>query len=396
MRALVAIAGLTAALACGERDRPVAPPRAIATSSASGVAREYDPYVALLLEAIRASRAGKIDDALDALVRLEGTSFDFPPDDLELGPLRDDPRYRALVVRMMAREPKTPRSATAFTAGGGLLAEGIAFDPRSGAFFLGSIARRKIVRIDSVANGTVAVRDLVREGQDDLTSVLGMKFDARRNVLWAATNDEKSKPRAASVFAFDPETGALRRRVTTSGAHLFNDVAFDERGNLFVTDSEGGGVYLVPAHVDVLVPFLEPRSFVYPNGIALSDDPPRIFVAHQDGIAVIDRSTKSVRPLAHDARVTLAGIDGLALHGRALLAVQNGLGRPRVVRVELDVAMTRAERVVVLETENPAFHVPTTGVVARGSFFYIANSQIDREESPRDALDDVVILELRL
>ena len=58
------------------------------------------------------------------------------------------------------------------------------------------------------------------------------------------------------------------------------------------------------------------------------------------------------------------GIDGLYADASGLLAVQNGAGRERIVRYRLAPAGDRIEGVDVLESRNPLFRIPTTGVVA--------------------------------
>ena len=355
------------------------------------VAAHPDDGAALYAIAQLEALFGRADASLDALARLDALGWDYPPDDDVFPGVRDTLRYREIAARFASREPRASTSTPAFTiAERGLVPEGIAFDPRSGTFYVSSIARRKVVAIDAQGRA----RDLVRESEHGLMEALGMKVDAARDLLWVASNDEKTGE--SGVFALNPSTGALRRRARLSGGHALNDLAFDERGSLFVTDTIGGGVYLMVPAVDTLLPYLEPGTFLYPNGIALSDAKTRIFVAHLDGIAVVDRTTKRIAPLAHDARVSLGGIDGLALHGNALYAIQNGLGHARVVRFDLDAAMTRVERATPLETANPAFQVPTTGVVANGAFVYVANSQLDVQGGAAEKMREAILLKTAL
>jgi sugar lactone lactonase YvrE len=336
-------------------------------------------------------RRGNTDAALDALAKLDARGWDVPLDDTTFPTLARLPRYRAIAASIAPRATHAATSTPSFTiAERGLIPEGIAFDPRDGTFFVSSIARRKVVAVD--ARGRA--RDLVREGQDGLFGTQGMKVEVARDLLWVASTDDKTGE--SGVFAFDPRSGALRRRALLRGRHEMNDLAFDERGSLFVTDSVGGGVYLMVPASDTLLPYLEAGTFLYPNGIALSDAKARIFVAHIEGVAIIDRTTKSVRPLAHDPHITLGGIDGLALYEHALYAVQNGMGLPRIVRFDLDDAMERVVRMTVLETETPAFEVPTTGVVANGAFHFIANSQLDVADGPAEKLREVIVLKAPL
>src|SRR5207248_1485001 len=91
--------------------------------------------------------------------------------------------------------------------------------------------------------------------------------------------------------------GGIAYDAALAGDHLLNDLAFDERGTLFVTDSNSGELHMLVPAVDQLLPFFERGTFPGANGIALSDARPRIFVAHSRGISIVDRTTKAVRRL---------------------------------------------------------------------------------------------------
>jgi len=96
--------------------------------------------------------------------------------------------------------------------------------------------------------------------------------------------------------------------------------------------------------------------------------------------------------------VTLAGIDGLYFFRNSLVAVQNGLRPARVARFFLsDSAPRRVTGVRILESDNPLFALPTTGVFADGEFYYIADSQLNAATPglgvlAPDRLRDIVIL----
>ena len=115
----------------------------------------------------------------------------------------------------------------------------------------------------------------------------------------------------------------------------------------------------------------------------------------------MDVATRQVRPLPHPERVNVAGIDGLYLRGRNLIAVQNSAGVERIVRFRLNPALDAIEAEEILESRNPLFKIPTPGVVAGDSFFYIANSQLRSLDEkgrlkPEVKLEEVVVLEVPL
>ncbi len=73
--------------------------------------------------------------------------------------------------------------------------------------------------------------------------------------------------------------------------------------------------------------------------------------------------------------VFTAGIDGLAIDGSALLAVQNGTSPPRVIKLAIDLSRQR-----ILESYTPGFGEPTHAIVVGRSLWFIADVGWDRFE----------------
>jgi hypothetical protein len=141
-----------------------------------------------------------------------------------------------------AAHPTSPASTRAFVLPErDLLPESMAFDPRTGSFFVGSMHRRTIVRRDRDGR----VRDWAGP-ERGLWSILGIKIDASRGELWAnscnmgdelpmtpADRRTRRAPRAA-----DPRYHALAQRIATGpGAALY--VADDSIGPLLVDPTSG-------------------------------------------------------------------------------------------------------------------------------------------------------------
>jgi hypothetical protein len=150
------------------------------------------------------------------------------------------------------------------------------------------------------------------------------------------------------------------------------------------------------------MPLVPEGTLIYPNGLALSADESRLYVAHFNGLVSVDPSTGQLTPVQAPSGMALQGIDGLSLYQGSLIAIQNGLGRARVSRFYFGADPARVERAEVLESGNPLFAgIPTTGTVARDAFVYIANSQLDRlgpegELPPVEQLAEPVLLQAEL
>jgi sugar lactone lactonase YvrE len=223
----------------------------------------------------------------------------------------------------------------------------------------------------------------VPEQRDGLLGVVGMKVDPARGLLWAASyasrsiEDYRSSRNGGGVYAFSLSDGSLRRRALFADGshHLANDLAIAGDGTVYVSDSETGSLYRIPSDRDDLELVLPPDTFVYPNGLALAKDR-RLYVADAIGIGIgiVDLSTRATKRMETAPRVAIGGIDGLLFDGDRLFAVQNGIGKPRLVAISVD--GDRATALTVLENDETALELPTTSCLWQGALYTIANSQL--------------------
>ncbi|ACL66922.1 conserved hypothetical protein [Anaeromyxobacter dehalogenans 2CP-1] len=377
----IALLAAAAVAAAGCQHAPAAPgaaasPAAPAVVAAAGGAAPEDPGDPGLpyLRAWLAAREGDADGALALLRSLDEAGWSNGMDPVDFPELAGRPELEALAARFAARVPRTPHAPLAATLSEpGLVAEGIAADPRDDALYVGSMRLRKIVRVDPGGS----TRDLVTGGVDQ---VLGIKVDAARGLLWAASlaraDAATGTPARTRLLAFDLATGAARRSAGLDGpGHMLNDLAVAEDGTVYVTDSEGGEVWRLDPGAAALVAAGGGRRWVYANGIAFAEG--RLLVADATGLWDLPRDGGAPRRLRGPGRFPLTGIDGLSAAGRTLVAVQNGAGLPRIVRLELEPGAAGVRTAEVLETANPGWHVPTTGALLPGAFVYIGNSHVD-------------------
>ncbi len=319
--------------------------------------------------------------------------------DTAFASLQRSPAFQRVAAQMARDAQPALRSQAGFVIRDrGFIPEGIAYDPVTKSFFVGSMAQRKIVRVD--AKGLA--KDFTQPGQDSLWAVLGMRVDVPRRLLWACSANFQTG--RSGLFAYDLKTGKLARKYVladTTTKHLLNDLALLENGALYVTDSEGGTVYTLDSAQDQLVVYNPQLRLIYPNGITHLPEGRLLYVAHYAGISVIDLTTQETKPLAAPETIPLFGIDGLYFHENTLIGVQNGIEADRIVRFTLGDGGRSVTAIRVLENNHPGFNIPTTGVLAGKSFYYITNSQLRNlqpDGSLRDPekLKDVVVLQIRL
>ena len=331
-----------------------------------------EPGIVMLEIARQHAIAGDAKQALAWCEKAAALNPEYDPEfERDFEKMAELPGFRSLVAHARKASPPVRRSILAFTvAENDLIPEGLAWDARSGKFYLGSINKHKIVEI--APDGSV--RDFVTAGQDGIGSVVGMKVNPRTNSLWA---NSVSNTEGSGVFHYDLATGRLIKKHVLPADLLFNDLVVTSLGDVFVTATRAQALYWIPVKTGRLEEWRPGLKLRDANGIALSSDQKRLFISNfPDGVTVIDLQSGSVRGLAHPASVTLAAIDGLYFYNDSLIAVQNGWMAHRVARFFLNPALDRVDRAEVLDRGNPLFDVPTTGAVADDTFYFIANSQL--------------------
>jgi len=119
-----------------------------------------------------------------------------------------------------------------------------------------------------------------------------------------------------------------------------------------------------------------PRSLFYPNGITLSGDGRRLYVADILGVICVDLRDRSTQEVIPGKDTTLAGIDGLYWYKGGLLGVQYGTGSYRVARWALSADGLRVASTEILEYRSPLVSFPTTGAIVGQNFYFIANTGV--------------------
>jgi hypothetical protein len=387
-------------------------PTALPASAASRIARlesllstSPDNGSVMYRLAIACAENGERDRAVAWLEKATalGSDFDLAKDP-GLASLRSLAAFRQLEASARRQTPAHTSRIAFRIAEPDLIPEGIAWDPVTKSFYVGSLYKRKIVRLGPDG----AVHDFVASGRDGLWTVLGMKVDSERRILWvnsAADNREGEAAGSSGLFAFDLPSGRLLEKHILDGRtqkHLFNDLVVTSGGEVFLTDSESGAIYRHASRDRALDAFLPPGSFSYPNGIALDVARRRLYVADfAKGISIVEIDTRKSSPLPHPPNMSLHDIDGLYYGEANLLGIQNGSGMERVAQFRLDKTGYRVESLRVLESHNPQLRIPTTGAVVGSDLYYLANSQMeslgdDGQLAPGARLDDVLILKTPL
>ena len=316
--------------------------------------------------------------ALDKVAEL-GEGY-LPTREFGFASIWDHPPFQDARSKLEARLPRLDFAPTAFQLDDRrLIPEGIAHDPHSRRFYVGSIAQKRVVQVE--ADGAVSE---FAGAAAKLDEVLGLALDVPRRVLYvvstSALTSKGEKDRRNAVVAFDVDTKRLLQRHDVAGAQQLNDVAIAPGGRVFASDSGSGAIYEIavkgPGPSRELVPAGRIRGT---NGLAVSPDGKRIYVAHSTGLAMVDVATGEVKRVANETRENVAAIDGLYQWQGSLIGVQNvtNPGRVIVIALSRDGASIIGVK-TLLSHHHSALDEPTTGAIARDGFYLLAATAVTR------------------
>lgn len=154
-----------------------------------------------------------------------------------------------------ATEPATEPAS--FVVGGErFFPEGIAA-ASDGRVFVGSLGTGEIaVRAPNADKATT----FIPAGTAGMKGAVGIAVDVDRKLLWACAADLSFQSPAA-IKSFDLETGAPRSSIDFPGRAICNDLTLGAGGDLYMTDSFGGGILKVAAGANEVTPWTKPDAF---------------------------------------------------------------------------------------------------------------------------------------
>jgi sugar lactone lactonase YvrE len=255
----------------------------------------------------------------------------------------------------------------------GWQAEGIAIGPGS------------TVYAGSLANGAIWKGDL-RSGDGDIlvpatTGAVAVGLKHSRGLLYVAGGPTG----LASVY--DAKSGALvdTCQVGTPGSSFVNDVVVTQDAAWF-TDSFQPVLYRIPigsrgpncgaAETLTLSDEWVQAPGFNANGIAATADGRALIVMNSGQAAAyfVDPVSGAARRIAS---VPLTNGDGILLHGRELIVVQNRLNQLAVLRLAPDLSTATLQTTLT----DSDFAVPTT-VAALGRSLYVVNARFGTTPTP--------------
>jgi len=283
-----------------------------------------------------------------------------------------------------------------------LIPEGITYSSTTNSFYVSSIYKTKIVKIDAK---TGDFKDFIPSCLIDLR-FLGLITDETHNLLWACGINSKNE-KTSKVVKFNLTSGELIKAYSypDSSANTYNDIVLDRDGNVYFTNYKGNSVYKIDKQSDSISIFFVGMEIEKPNGISISLDNKFLYIASSTkGVRVLDIENHRIIGEPNNVYDS-KGIDGLKYYKNSLIGIQNGVeekSQIKICRYFLDESGTIITGMEIIDQNNPLFDIPTTFVIVKKHLYCIANSQLGKINGPdceiidSKQLQDILILKYEL
>ena len=322
---------------------------------------------------------GDTSAALDILEQLARLGVDYgTADDPDFESVRNSKRFAEIRAIFEKKGFPINRSEIVFRSlQNDFMPEGIAHDPRTGIFYIGSMRDGDMRALDTSGNFYCFAR--IRH--NITLACIGIFVDTTRDLLWACasasdnavgyTDDQFG---LTGIFAFDLHTGELAHKFMLPYPHPtfgFNDLVVTTSGDLYTT---GGPLYKLPVGDSEFVLAVPEEAIAGSNGICLSPDEKTLFVTETwQGIVAINLTDNSWRVLQCPDTIMVTGLDGMYYYDGSLIAVQNGPNPWRIIRIFLNDAQTAVDSVRALERRNPDVTMAFTAALIGSQIYSIGH-----------------------
>ncbi len=255
--------------------------------------------------------------------------------------------------------------------------EGITYSKQTDKFYLTSVGLAKILELDRKTGEQI---DFISQNEYDYTPGAGILVDEDEQILYALGGYYQLSDPQTSLFGFDIKTKKLIKKYDApeGSNHFLNDLIQDKEGNLYITDSKDSSVYILDKGSESIKLFFKSPEIEFPNGIAISDDNSKLYIASMvQGVRILDLETMNLLN-DRDTMGISQGIDGLEFHNDHLYAVQNSVGansfnfRKLILNENQDGIID----VEVIDSHNPELDVPLTFCIAGRKAIVIGNSNL--------------------
>jgi hypothetical protein len=243
---------------------------------------------------------------------------------------------------------------------------GLAYDAASRRFVVGDADDNKLVVADEVFDH---VNDLIGAASAGFGRLNAVEIDTRRGDLWVTSSDDTG---SAAVHKLQLVSGRVLTQLAVPAdlqPVVLSDFSIAEDGTLVLVDSRGGRLLRVlPSggrfERPIDLKLNAPSSIASANGVT--------YVAHADGLCVVDTASGRVSSVQTAKGVTLSGLRRIRWSRSGLFGLQGDAAATRLVRIRLSANGHRATAVEPADGDRQS--VGTALTISRDAAYYVART----------------------
>ena len=263
--------------------------------------------------------------------------------------------------------------------------EGIVVDRKTNDIYISSVHLDQLIRCDAKDNNA----DVIFNREDHGYSI-GVGMDIYDNKLYALGSYDRDTFSSLYIKNLDTDR-VLSYQVDSLRKSYFNDLAIDDEGNCYITDTDNHSIYYYNNNDRSISPYFVDEQIEHPNGIAISEDQSKLFVdSYSHGIRIIDIAQKQILNTLHSPTAE-RGIDGIKYHKDKLYFIVNGIkdksqhGLYSLKLIDKETEFGNMDPELVFHEK---MRLPTTFSIVGNNFYVLANSQMDLLDQKTNTIID--------
>ena len=246
---------------------------------------------------------------------------------------------------------------------------GLAYDSVSRRFVLGDRGKNKLIVADEIFK---RVNDLISAGSAGFGTLTAIEIDRRQGDLWVTSTTDSG---SASVHKLQLVSGRVLARIDVPEDWLpaaLDDISISDTGAVLLVDARGSRLLTV-AQSGQGFTRSAPLGLSSPASIAAAGGV--TYVAHREGLAVMDVTSRHVSEVRASKGVTLTGLRRIRWYRGTLVAIQDDDrgGAGRLVRIRMGRSGRIASALEVLDDHTAEEGSALT--VAGDSAYYVARTE---------------------
>jgi len=334
-------------------------------------------------------------EAVQVLERVAYMNANIDLDNPDFINLQDLEPFEKLKNTIASLKNEVRNSTKAFTLDDkNLHPEGIEYYAKQNVFYVGSIRKKKIIKVDEKGN----CKDFAQS--KDYLAIMGLAIDNDKDLLWACTTAAPEMEGYtdtlegnAEILCFDLKNEKLLDRYPVKGQKAWlGDLAISPTGEVYASSSlaEHPALFKVNKEKGITEEWLSLESLISLQGLTFNKSGELLYLAdYRHGIFSINMENKQITKIQNSTPHPLKGIDGLYFYQQHLIAICNGLQPFQVVQFTLGEEQTISS-FKYLDKALPEMGEPTLGTFNKNKFFYVANSPWGAYDENKNLLPDKV------